>query len=68
MKIDAYRDILRVALDSLKGGLHIVVIDYGELCVPVVPAFPALTPLPPTFRISTTFAKEISGSGPQPIT
>jgi hypothetical protein len=55
-------------------GVRIAVIDYGELgvsAVPAVPAVPAvhvLTPLVPTFRISTTFAKEISGSGPPPIT
>lgn len=48
-----------------------VIFDYGQRgvpAVPAVPAFPALTPLLPTFRVSTTFAKEISGSGPPPIT
>jgi hypothetical protein len=49
--------------------LHLCIIfDYGQRGVPAVPAFPALTPLLPTFRVSTTFAKEISGSGPPPIT
>lgn len=39
-----------------------IIIDYGKLGVPVV------TTLLPILRTSTTLAKEISGSGPPPMT
>ena len=42
-----------------------IIIDYGKLGVPVVTT---LLPTTLLLRTSTTFAKEISGSGPPPMT